>query len=216
MARLAPVALALAGLLAVGCGDDPSPGEERADQVREAAAGAGLDDEVADLLADAAAGIDGTYRITYALEDRTVVVTQRPPDRRIDTTTADGGTDAVITVDGTTHACSDPPGEPETWSCEELGRPPADGAFDPADVDELVDALVTSADRFALSVDERVVAGTDARCLVATPTDPPGGASSSLCIAPTGAILLVERPAGTLRATAHESDVDDGAFVLPA
>ena len=54
------------------------------------------------------------------------------------------------------------------------------------------------------------MAGTPARCVVVP--DP----ASSLCIADSGAIVLAERPAGTVRATAHTTDIPDDAFDLPA
>jgi hypothetical protein len=178
--------------------------------VRDAANDAGFDDEVADLLADAAAAVDATFSVTYAVEGGTVVVTQRPPDRRVETTSADGTVDVVVTVDGTTSACTDPPGDDDAVQCDVLGTPPPTGVFDDAAVAEFTDALVDSAATFDLAVEEDELVGTPARCLV---TEPP---SARLCIADTGAILLVERPAGTLRATAYTTDVADDAFVLPS
>ena len=177
--------------------------------MRDAASDAGFDDDVADLLGDAAAAVDATYSVTYAVETGSVVVTQRPPDRRVETTSADGTVDVVLTVDGATHACTNPPGD-EAFRCDQLGAPPATGVFDADAVAAFTDALAESADTFDLRVEQDTIVATDARCLV---TEPP---SARLCIAATGAILLVERPTGTLRATAYTTDVPDAAFVLPA
>ena len=178
--------------------------------MRDAAEEAGFDDDVAELLADAAAAIDATYSVTYAVEGGTVVVTQRPPDRRVETTSSDGTVDVVLTVDGSTRACTDPPGDDEDVRCDDLGRSPATGVFDADSVASFTSALVGSADTFELRVTDEPLAGTDARCLV---TEPP---SARLCIADTGAVLLVEREAGTLRATAYTTDVADDAFEPPA
>jgi hypothetical protein len=159
------------------------------------------------VLADAAAGIDGTFSVTYAVEEGTVTVTQRPPDRRVETTAGDGTVDVVVTVDGRTTACTDPPGDAEV-RCDELGEAPPAGVFDADAVAELTDALAADTG-FDLAVEERDVAGTSARCVV---TDPP---AATLCVADTGAILLVERPAGTVRATAYTTEVPEDAFDLP-
>jgi hypothetical protein len=211
----------LLSLLAVAaCGDDdPTAGEARAGQVRDAAAAAGLPDDVADLLADAASAVDATFRVSYELVDRSVVVTQRPPDRRVEVTSGDGTVDATISVGGRTHACTDPPGE-DGWRCEQLGEPPPDAGFEADAVADLADALAAGADRYVFVVEEREVAGTPARCLVTSlrpgvGADPTLGDEGVLCIAATGAVLLVERPAGTLRAASYATEVDDAAFELP-
>ena len=125
----------------------------------------------------------------------------------METTSDDGTVDVVVTTDGTTSACTDPPGD-EPVRCDELGRAPAKGVFDADAVAELTDALATEAG-YELGVDERDVAGVAARCVV---TDPP---AATLCIADSGAILLVERSAGTVRATAYTTDVADDSFLLP-
>lgn len=177
---------------------------------------AGLPEEVADVVALAAQGTEGTFRVEYETADQTVTITQRPPDRRIDGVNTDGTLDSTITVDGRTHACSDPPAEDEGWRCDTLGEPPPPGVFDAAAVDELVRQLRASTDTYDVAVDDDEVAGVDVRCLVTTPRE---GAESStparLCVADTGAILLVERPAGTLRAVSYTTDVPDDAFALP-
>lgn len=205
------LALLLAALAALGgaCGGDDgaSPGSARAEQVRRGALDAGLPDGVADVLADAAAAVDATYRVTYELDGRTVVVTQRPPDRRVDVLFEDGSADATISVEGSAHACSKPPGE--DWRCEDLGSASADGAFREADVEQLVQRLTDAAGTATYGTEEREVAGTPARCVTTSP--PP----AALCIAATGALLLVEGPSGTLRATAYTTDVPDDAFTLP-
>jgi hypothetical protein len=217
-ASLAAVTL----LLAVACSDDdPSAAGARADQVREAVLEAGLDEDVAEDVAEvvalAARGADGTFRVTYDAADRTVTITQRPPDRRIDSVDADGTLDSTITVAGRTHACTDPAGEEEGPRCEPLGEPPPSGVFDDAAVDELVEDLRLSTEDHDFAVEEQEVAGTDVRCLVTTPREGAGQrAPARLCVAGTGAILLVERPAGTLRASEHSTDVPDDAFELPA
>lgn len=227
--RTRPVAVAVAGALVLtvlaGCGDDtPSAGEARADQARAAADAAGLPDDVADVLADAAAAVDATYRVVYELAGADgarsrVTVTQRPPDLRVDVEADDGTLDATIDVDGRSHQCVRPPdGE---WACEELGRPPEAAGFDDAAVDELAAALASAVGDYDIAVDERDVADVQTRCIVTrlradASGDAALGDDGALCVADTGAILLVERPTGTLRALEYGTEVDDAAFDLPA
>lgn len=221
-ARTALAALtALAGLAALaGCGNDaPSAGEARAEDARQAAEDAGLPDGVADLLADAAAAVDRTYRVAYDVDGGRVVVTQRPPDRRVDVVAADGTVDSTISVGGRVHACTDPAGD-EPWRCERLADAPAEGGFDADAVADLAHALSVGVDHYDFAVEEEQLLGTSARCLVTRlraggDADPALGSEGRLCIADTGALLLVERPAGIVRATQYATGVDDDAFDLP-
>ncbi len=92
--------LALLLVLAACGSDDPvtAVGRDRADQARQAALDAGLDADVADFLALAAQGETATYQLTYPgpSDGSELVVTSRPPDRRVD-----------LVVDGkTTEAAS--------------------------------------------------------------------------------------------------------------
>jgi hypothetical protein len=206
-----PVLVVVAAALA-GCGDGgDDPGDARAEQVRDAALEAGLDGDVADVLATAARAADATYTVTYDVDGGTVVVTQRPPDRRIEVTSADGGVDATITTGGRTVACSDPPGDPPV-ACEDIGQARPGGAFDEDAVAAFTAALTEDSDGFTIRSEERTVAGVAARCVVATED----ADESVLCVADTGAVLLVERPAGSLRATSYSNEVGDGAIDLPA
>src|SRR5690606_20753045 len=109
-------ALVLALVLAAGqalaaCGDDDRVGDERAGQVRQAALDAGLDDEVADVLALAAAGATATFQVTYAgTEGAEVMVSQQPPNRRIDVLTAGLIVQSQVVRDGVGYLCSLPEG----------------------------------------------------------------------------------------------------------
>jgi hypothetical protein len=206
------LALSLALGLAPGCGDDgdPSASAQRADQAREAALDAGLGEDVAEVLALAAAATDATYTATYDDGDRTLVVTQRPPDRRVDVTASDGAVDSTITAAGTVHACTDPPGD-EPASCEEVGSAQPAGVFDELTITAFTEAMLDRDPTFEL--EDRQLAGTDARCLVTRDAE----ATSTLCIAAdTGAVLLLDSPTGGLRAVGYSTDVGDGAFDLPA
>ena len=215
------LALALAG-----CGDDdgPSAAEARSDQIREAVAGAGLADDVVDVLALAAAGTDATYRVAYELattdgDVQRVELTQRPPDRRLEVTNADGTAVATIAVDGTFHQCQ----LDETWSCSEVGETEAGGGvtLDPDAVTRLASSLAHGADRYDLSVEHRDLVGVDATCLLAQlradvdATDDEG-AAGTLCVSPEGALLLTERAQERLEAVDYTAEVDDDAFALPA
>lgn len=228
--RLASPALAALAVVAVlasaACSDDAATaGDERAEQARRAAADADLPGAVADFLADAAASVDATYRVAYELADgqgdtRTVIVTQRPPDRRIDIVHADGTLDATISTGGETHQCTRPPDEDE-WFCETLGDPPEVAGFDEKAVTQLSESLARAADDYDLEIEERTVAATPVRCLVTrlradAVADPELGTHGALCLAAsTGAVVLVERPVGTLRAAEYRDDVAPDAFDLP-
>ena len=75
-------------LVVAGCGEDPEgisgTGDVRAEQARDAALDAGLDDEVGDFLALLARGETATYRVRFPgpTEGTELEVTSRPPDRR--------------------------------------------------------------------------------------------------------------------------------------
>lgn len=216
--------LLVVGAIAVaGCGDDgPAPEERRADQVGGAATEAGLPEDVAAFLADAAEGT-GTYRVVYEVADpeggaaQRVVVTQRPPERRVDVERADGTAEVTIGTAAQTTTCART-GADEPFSCEPAGTP-VDGAFDPAVVDALRDALAEQADAYDFVVEDRTILGVAARCLVTTRRagvdDPDLGATGTLCTSPEGARLLTETPSGTLRAVEYATDVADDAFALP-
>src|SRR3546814_17601158 len=77
----------------MACGGDEGTaelGSDRADQVREAAIEAGLEPEVADVLALAARGTTATFRATYNGSDgASVVVSPAPPDHRFDAVVGD-------------------------------------------------------------------------------------------------------------------------------
>lgn len=220
-------ALAVAAAVATAaCSDDAlTAGDERVEQARRAAADADLPAAVGDFLADAAASIDATYRVAYELADgeggtREVIVTQRPPDRRVDIANADGTLDATITTGGETHQCTRPPDERE-WICETLGDPPEVAGFDEAAVTQLSESLARASDDYDLEIEERTVAGTPVRCLVTrlradAAADPQLGTDGALCLAAsTGAVVLVERPVGTLRAVEYRDDVAPDAFDVP-
>lgn len=174
---------------------------------------------MADLLADAAAGVDATYRVAYEIGTATVEVAQRPPDRRVEVTAADGTVDATFALDGTSYSCTDPPGD-DPWRCATLGDPATGGAFDEAAVAELAGALADGARDYDFTVSSRRLAGTEARCLVTERRPGATGADlgdrAELCVAPSGALLLVERAQGAVRAVEYADDVDDDAFELPA
>ena len=219
--------LAAALVVLSACGDDgggtDAAGDTRADQVRDALAESGLAEDVVEVLALAAAGTDGTFRVAYELVatdggTQRVELTQRPPDRRLEITDPDGTVDATIAVGGSFHQCQ----RDETWSCTEVGptAAPTGGALDPDAVEQLATSLTEDVDRYDLSVEHREVAGVEATCLVAAlrpgvDAAPDDGAEGTICVSPEGAVLLTERSSETLEAVDYSSDVDDDAFALP-
>lgn len=217
------VALAVAGGLAA-CGDDAdeirATGDERAEQARDAARGAGLDDEVADFLGVLAQGETATYRVRLPgpVEGTELEVTSRPPDRRVELTT-DGATSEVrLVTDGEAFTCT--PVSDDELRCERtdaLVDPP--GVFSASALEDLSESLAERAEDYTFEIEEQVVAGVDARCLVTRLRSgraaPELGASGTICASPEGAVLLVDQGGERLEATEYSTDVDGGAFVRP-
>jgi hypothetical protein len=219
------VAVATAALALAGCGDDgPSEAEQRAEQLEGAAAEAGLPDDVADLLADAARGVDGTYRVTYELADESggppqrLTIVQAPPNRRFDVDRADGPDTATIGTAAGTQQC-ERPDDDQPYTCELVAGATLSGVFSEQQVAELTDALTEAAPSYDFAVEDRTIAGVEARCLVATRRreveDPSLGEAATLCLSPEGAQLLVDSPSGTIRAVEYSPEVADDAFVPP-
>lgn len=218
--------LLLAGAATLtACGDDgPSAADQRADQLEGAAAEAGLPDEVVAFLATAAAGVDGTYRVTYEVADpagaptQRLTITQDPPNRRLDVDRDDGpDTTTIGTPDGALQC--ERPAEDGAWSCEQVTNASAEGVFAQDRVEALTTALTDAAGSYTFAIEERTVAAVPARCLVATRRpevdDPTLGATATLCVSPEGAQLLTEVATGTLRAIEYSTDVPADAFDRP-
>ena len=245
MRRRPAVALAGALLATVaalsGCGDDGETqservAAERAEQVRELARDAGLSAEVGDFLATAAAVPAATYRVSYEADDEAVVelvVTQLPPDRRIDITAEERDTTvsrSLFATDEGSYTCrkgstsesaiggTDKP----VWFCATATEEPATpGAFLEGDLARTVTALRDATEHYDFRVTRRTLLGVRATCLVTelkegAEADPALGPDGTLCVSPEGVPLLVDRPAGSLTASRYRTDVDPKQLELPA
>jgi hypothetical protein len=217
--------LGLGALLIVACGDDDPAADDRAAQVRDAADDAGLDAEVADLLVLASEGLSSTYQVTYAGTDGAeVVVSQDPPNRRVDVVTAGLIVQSQVVRDGVAYRCDLPeggsPGDPLV--CERTqGALTAPGPFTDDALEAFTTALLDSADDVDLTVDERVLADIDARCLVSapkagTPLDGSGPGVETLCLSPEGAQLLIDSGGERLVADGYSTTVPEGTFDVTA
>ena len=202
----------LVGVLAllaatVACSDDPSPADARADQVREAAEEAGLSDDVIDVLELAARGVEGTFQVTYPGEDgASLVVSQAPPDRRIDVVVGERVVESRVLRDGVGYRCAPPSDDPVgSLDCtrSESGLPEP-GGFSEEAIDAFTDDLIDSGDDIELSVEPRTIADAHATCLVAGP--------DTICLSDEGAQLLIDSGDDRLEATAYTTDVPDGTF----
>ncbi|MGH9243399.1 MAG: hypothetical protein ACRD29_03590 [Acidimicrobiales bacterium] len=208
---------------AAACGDDPDVGEQRADQVRRAAAEAGLSEEVQDFLVLAVGTADATFQVTYEIDDQTgarrVVVSQNPPDHRLDVVLPDGTVDATIRLDDDAYQCRQ---ERSDWQCGRVEVPTPEAAiFDAIELANRADELAAGTDDYDFAVEGRTLLGVEARCLVTTlkpghDTDPSRGDEGTLCLSPAGVVLLVDNVGTRQEATAYTTDVPDGAFDLPA
>lgn len=241
--RCAAAAL-LAALLAA-CGGDgvdeaTEAGERRAEQARQAALDAGLDEDVAEFLALAARGDTATYRVRYPgpADGTELVVTSRPPDRRVDVVAEGVTTEVRLVTGGQAFECvpatgadsgrgadaADSGEKPEERAAElrcertdALATPP--GVFSERALEELASALAERADDYTFAVEDAPVAGVKARCLLTRLRDgresPELGEQGTLCVSPEGAMLLVDQGTDRLEATAYDTEVDQAVFVRP-
>ena len=219
-----PITVLLAALLvsAGACGDDTgSVGDERAAQVRDAAREAGLPDDVADVLALAAQGTTATFQVTYAgTEGARLVVSQAPPDRRVDVIAADKVIESRVLRGGMGYRCELGSGTDPQLECERAaGAVDAPGAFTDDALDDFTAQLAASLDGLELTVEERTIAGTDATCLVTQPKagttiDRAGPSAETLCVSPEGAQLLVDAGGDRLVAESYTTDVPEGTFEI--
>jgi hypothetical protein len=211
-------------LFLAACGDD---GGSRGEQAADAAQQAGLDEPVVDFMALAASAPDAVFRVTYEAVDEsgepvTVTVTQDPPDSRIDVATGDGGSVSTITTGGERYQCTTGPGDTAP-RCTTAGPAPGASAgtggqiFTADALRALTDALLDRRDDYDFSVEDRPIAGVEARCLV-TQLRPgrDGGEEGTLCVSPEGAQLLIAVPRGRMSAISYTTDIPTDAFELPA
>lgn len=204
------------------CGGDDGVGDTRAEQARTAALDAGLDDDVADFLATAARGQSATYQATYPgpEEGTTIVVANRPPDRRVDVLDGERIVEVQLVVDGEALTC---PRDPDADAIVECERTDAIveplGVFGESTMDQLTRTLSTRIEDYTFGIETSAVAGTEATCLVTTVRDGRERAdladTGTLCISPEGALLRVAQGDEVLEATDYTTDIPDNTFVRP-
>lgn len=220
-------ALLPAALLVVAsaCGDDAdevaATGDERADQARAAALEAGLEDDVADFLALLARGDTATYEVRFPgpTEGTELVVTSRPPDRRVELLSEGATTEVRLVTDGQAYTCT-PTEEEDELTCDRtdaLVDPP--GVFRAEALDGLSEALADQVDDYTFEIEVLPVAGIEARCLVTrlrSGREAPGlGASGTICASDEGAVVLVDQGGDRLEALDYSNQVRADAFVRP-
>ena len=152
-----------------GCGDGSDTGDQRADQIRAAAADAGLGPEVADFLALAARGQTATYQATYPGPNANtkLVVANDPPDRRVDVLTDDVTTEVRLVLDGEAFTCPRDQDKGTIVSCRRTDAiVEGPGAFDDATLEQLTSTLRDRRADYTFRIDTRPIAGVQARCLV--------------------------------------------------
>ncbi|MGV3760385.1 MAG: hypothetical protein ACO1PW_12730 [Actinomycetota bacterium] len=216
-------ALVALSVVGAGCGDDAQQeaADDRAEQVRSAALEAGLDEDVADVLALAARGAAATYQVTYpGPDDTSLVVSQDPPRRRVDVVQAGLIVESQVLVDGVSYHCTIPDGgrPGDELRCQRSSTAlPGTGAFTEAALDEFTEVLVASADQVRTTVEDRTVAGQAVTCLVSTPrpeTLPEGteATTDTICLDDDGVQLLVDAAGERLVADAYSAEVPEGTF----
>lgn len=218
-----PAVLLLAiGLLVAACSDGGDVGDERAAQARAAALDAGLDVEVADFLALAARGETGTYQATYPGPEAgtTLVVANRPPDRRVDIVEDDVIIQVRLSLGGESYTCSRDEEADAITACDRtdaIVEPP--GLFGSATMATLTRSLSERVEDFDFTIEETAIAGVETRCLVTNVRDgrerPELVDSGTMCVSPEGALLRVAQGDEVLEATDYTTDIPDKTFVRP-
>jgi hypothetical protein len=216
-------------------GGGSSAGDQRAEQVRAAAAKAGLPGDVADVLALASRGPTATFRVSYAGTDgAALVVSQQAPDRRIDVVSrgqvvesrvarhgvayrCDVDTTAKVGTGATSTTAKAKGGYAGLRCTRAAGDLPATGAFTADALATFSKELADSLPRLALSVSHRTIAKTKATCLVSAPkpgTPLTGNDPSvdTLCVSPDGAQLLVDANGQRLVADSYSTSVPPHTF----
>ncbi len=220
VSRAAALAVAVLLLTCPACGDDDGGvGDERADQVRAAAREAGLPAAVADVLALAAAGPTATFQVTYAgTEGAQLVVSQDPPDRRVDVVSSGTIVESRVLRDGVAYRCEPDPEAPGSLTCDRAaGAIDAPGAFTPDALDRFAEQLGASRADLELTVERRTIADVEATCLITSPrtgttVDLSGTGAETLCVSEEGAQLLVDAGGERLVAERYSTDVPEGTF----
>ena len=195
--------------------------EDRARQVREAAADAGLGADVAEVLALAARGATATFQVSYpGTEGASLVVSQDPPNRRVDVLQAGLLVQSQVVRDGVAYRCRLPArGRPgDELDCTRTGGAiEGPGAFTEEALTTFTEELAASLDALDVTVEERTIAGTRARCLVTAPKagtqlDPEGPGVDTICLSDEGAQLLVDRGGERVVADDYSTTVPSGTF----
>jgi hypothetical protein len=216
--------LAAAALLALSaCGDDgPAIGDQRADQVREAAEKAGLPDDVAEVLALAAQADGATFQVAYAGEEGArIVVSQDPPQRRVDVLQGDVIVESRVLRDEAAYRCApdtSPGAKAGALDCRRAaGALDLPGTFTPEALAEFTDQVAGSMKTLDLKVSTRKIAGVEVTCLTSTPKagtvlDGTGPGTDELCLSAEGAQLLVDHGGQRLVADRYTTQVPSGTF----
>lgn len=189
------------------CGGDPSAADARADQIREVAEDAHLPDDVVDVLELAARGVDGTYQVTYPGEEgASIVISQAPPDRRIDVLAGERIVESRVFRDGVGYRCTPPSDDPGgSLDCHRSEAAlDAPGAFTDEALQAFAEGLADAGRDEALKVEPRTIADTHATCLVA--------GDETICLSDEGAQLLVDANGDRLEASSYTTDLPDGTF----
>lgn len=208
--------------LLAGCGSDDDVGDTRAEQARTAALEAGLERDVADFLATTARGQSATYQATYpGPEDgTTIVVANRPPDRRVDVIDEQRIIETQLVVDGEAFTC---PRDAEADAIVECERTDAIvepiGVFGQSAMDGLTESLADRVEDYTFSLETSAIAGVEARCLVTTVRAGRERAeladAGTLCVSPEGALLRVAQGDEVLEAIEYTTDLPENTFVRP-
>jgi hypothetical protein len=201
---------------------DDQLAQQRADQARAAALNAGLSSEVGDFLALLGSSVTSSYQVTYPATEGagSLVVSQSPPDHRVDITDGRDLLESHIIRDDASYRCVPPKGA-KALRCTRSGSGDAPGgAFTPEALASTTDQLVAAAADYDLAVSRRTIAGARATCLTTTrkpgrpaPTD--GAIDGRLCVSPEGVVLSVVRGDQHVEATGYTLEVPKGTFDLP-
>lgn len=210
------------GLLALGaCGDEPSVGDQRAEQARGAAIEAGLPSEVADFLATAARGVDATYQVTYpgAEDADDVVVASAPPQLRVDVVRDDQVIQTELATEDGSFRCTRADVD-SALACDRASVVPrVPSRLDEDTVADLTESLRGRLDDFTFAVTTETILDVEATCLVtrvrAERDRPELAAGGTMCVSRDGVLLRLDRAGEMVEASQYSTSVPDDTFVRP-
>jgi hypothetical protein len=160
--------------------------------------------------------------VSYAGEEGArILVSQDPPERRIDVVQGDAIVESRVLHDEVAYRCSPATGASarrDQLSCRRAaGALDVPGTFTDEALDDFTHQLAATRSTLDMEVTTRKLAGVEATCLTTTPKagtplDGTGPGTDELCLSADGAQLLVDHGGQRLVADRYSTEVPKGTF----